>query len=170
MNLYEEAFGYTILRALVQIFIVYLGVLLFIVLFRVWKKGIKALKLALIVSMVFYIGIDFMNIDKIIIKNNIDRYLKTGDIDISYMTGLSYDSIDEMKRLLELDYGAGVLRGSYFNTSSYLENEDTEYIHIKDFVKNHINKTQEYINKHHDKWYEYNYYRNKMRHWTDSLR
>lgn len=162
MNLYEKAFGYTILRILVQIFIVYLGILLVILLFKVWRKSFKPLRIALIVSMVFYMAINFMNIDKVIAKNNIDRYIETGDIDMYYMIGLSYDSIDELKRLLELE-GAVVLRGSYFDTSSYKEGENTEYIDIKDFVKNHINERQKYINETNNKWYEYNYYRNKMK-------
>ena len=139
MSLYEQAFGYTRLRILVQIFIVYLGVLLLIVLFKVWKKRTKALKLGLIVSMVFYIGINFINIDELIIKNNIDRYFETGNIDMNYITSLSCDGIEEMKRLLKVG----------------------DNYEIKENVKIYINERKEELNKNYDKWYEFNYYKKK---------
>ncbi|WP_041701837.1 DUF4153 domain-containing protein [Gottschalkia acidurici] len=139
MNLYEQAFGYTRLRILVQIFIVYLGALLLIVLSKVWKKKIKALKLGLIVSMAFYIGLNFINIDKLIIKNNIDRYFETGNIDMEYITSLSCDGIEEMERLLKVE---------------------DNYV-VKENAKTYINKKQEELNQYYDKWYEFNYYKKK---------
>ena len=43
---------------------------------------------------------NFANVDIIIVKNNINRYFETGQIDIVYLKSLSYDAIPEMQRLL----------------------------------------------------------------------
>ena len=43
---------------------------------------------------------NFANVDIIIAKNNINRYFETGQIDMVYLKGLSYDATPEMQRLL----------------------------------------------------------------------
>ena len=35
----------------------------------------------------------------IIARNNIDRYLETGEIDVEYLKGLSYEAVPEMVRI-----------------------------------------------------------------------
>ena len=42
---------------------------------------------------------NFANVDIIIAKNNINRYFETGQIDMVYLKGLSYDAAPEMQRL-----------------------------------------------------------------------
>ncbi len=42
-------------------------------------------------------------LDLIIARNNIDRYIETGQIDMEYLKGLSYDAIPEMQRLIDID-------------------------------------------------------------------
>jgi hypothetical protein len=49
---------------------------------------------------------NFANVDIIVAKNNINRYFKTGQIDVVYLKGLSYDAIPEMQRLLILGRGS----------------------------------------------------------------
>lgn len=41
---------------------------------------------------------NFANVDKIIANNNINRYFKTGQIDMVYLKGLSYDAVPEMEK------------------------------------------------------------------------
>ena len=43
---------------------------------------------------------NFANVDIIIAKNNINRYFETGQIDMAYLKGLSYDAAPEIQRLL----------------------------------------------------------------------
>ena len=40
---------------------------------------------------------NFANVDKIIADNNINRYFETGQIDMVYLKGLSYDAVPEME-------------------------------------------------------------------------
>ncbi|MBM3705943.1 MAG: DUF4173 domain-containing protein, partial [Actinobacteria bacterium] len=47
-----------------------------------------------------YIIMNFSNIDSIIAKNNINRYFETGQIDMVYLKGLSYDASSEIQKLL----------------------------------------------------------------------
>ena len=42
---------------------------------------------------------NFVNVDIIIAKNNISRYFETGQIDMVYLKGLSYDATPEMQKL-----------------------------------------------------------------------
>ena len=42
---------------------------------------------------------NFANVDIIIAKNNINRYFETGQIDMAYLKGLSYDATPEIQRL-----------------------------------------------------------------------
>ena len=43
---------------------------------------------------------NFANVDIIIAKNNINRYFDSGQIDVDYLKGLSYDAIPEIQKLL----------------------------------------------------------------------
>ena len=45
--------------------------------------------------------INFANIDVLIAKNNIGRYLETGKLDTQYLRNLSYDTIPQLVNLLE---------------------------------------------------------------------
>ena len=43
---------------------------------------------------------NFANVDVIIAKNNINRYYETGQIDMRYLKGLSYNAVPEMESFL----------------------------------------------------------------------
>lgn len=45
--------------------------------------------------------INFVNIDALITKNNIERYVATGKLDTNYLRNLSDDSIPELVNLLD---------------------------------------------------------------------
>jgi len=47
-----------------------------------------------------YLILNFANIDILIAKNNIDRYIETGKLDTHYLRNLSYDSIPLLVNLL----------------------------------------------------------------------
>ena len=48
-----------------------------------------------------YCIVNFINIDKFILKNNIDRYKQTGQIDLDYL--IEMNNSDLVEQLLELD-------------------------------------------------------------------
>lgn len=96
MSLYEEAYGFTYLRILTHAFMGYLFVLFSLSLAKVWRQSVPLLKSFLILSIVAYTLLNYINIDKIIVKNNIERFNQGAPIDISYLTTLSYDAVPQL--------------------------------------------------------------------------
>ena len=101
MSLYETAYGYTYLRVLTHSFMILLGVLFMIAFYKIWNERISLLKPYIVVSIVAYLIINFANIDVLITKNNIDRYLETGKLDTHYLRNLSYGAIPQLVNLLD---------------------------------------------------------------------
>ena len=101
MSLYETAYGYTYLRVLTHSFMMFLCVLFMIAFYKIWNERISLLKPYIVVSIMAYMIINFANIDVLIAKNNVDRYLETGKLDTHYLRNLSYDSIPELVSLLD---------------------------------------------------------------------
>ncbi len=101
MNLYEEAYGLTYLRYFVHYFMSMLFVFFVIALGHIWLDKIPVIKTYIVIALAFYTVLNFINVDKIIIRGNIDRYARTGEIDISYLRDLSYDAVPDMLALTE---------------------------------------------------------------------
>ena len=73
--------------------------------------------LAPIIALAVYIALNFANVDAIIARNNITRYYGTGQIDMEYLKGLSYDAVPYMEKLArDEDLGDEVL--AYFKDKS----------------------------------------------------
>lgn len=67
---------------------------------KIWNEKTTLLKPFIVVALISYIIINYVNIDSIIINENLGRFYKTGQIDTDYLTNLSYDSVQGMTRLL----------------------------------------------------------------------
>ncbi len=103
MLIYEQAYGYTYLRIFVQAFMVLLFFLFIINVIYVWYTKLPIIKSYFVMTLIVYTVLNFSNVDLVIARNNIDRYIKTGQIDMEYLKGLSYDAIPEMERLIDID-------------------------------------------------------------------
>ncbi|MGZ5471665.1 MAG: DUF4153 domain-containing protein, partial [Nitrososphaeraceae archaeon] len=99
MLVYEQAYGFTYLRIFVQAFMIMLFFLFVINIIYIWYPKLPIIKSYFIISLAIYIIMNFTNVDIIIAKNNINRYFETGQIDMVYLKGLSYDAAPEMQRL-----------------------------------------------------------------------
>ena len=93
MSLYEAEYGFTYLRILTQAFMIFLLVMFVIALMKIWNSGIVFLQSFIVVSLVAYLIINYMNIDVMVTKKNLDRFTQTGQLDADYLTELSYDSV-----------------------------------------------------------------------------
>lgn len=100
MSLYEASYGYTYLRILTHSFMIYLFILFLIALYKIWNERISLLKPYIVITIMAYVILNFANIDVLIAKNNINRYLETGKLDTNYLLNLSYDSIPVLVELL----------------------------------------------------------------------
>jgi len=99
---YEEAYGYTYLRILVALFLLWMaGVFILFILKILRVKSISWLiSSGLCLAFVFLVFVSTFSIDKFIARKNINRYLKQGkELDIEYLSSLSTDSYSEIKRL-----------------------------------------------------------------------
>ncbi|MNZ38290.1 hypothetical protein D3C78_557650 [compost metagenome] len=99
LSLYENAYGFTHTRLLVHGFMIYLGVLLIVALLRIWKERFSMGKVYMVVSILAYVLINYMNLDARIASNNIARYESTGSIDMAYLGTLSTDAAPALLKL-----------------------------------------------------------------------
>lgn len=101
LSLYEEAYGYTHTRFLAHAFMIFLFVLFVIAFLKIWRNNFSLLKYYVVAGIVAYVVLNYINVDAMIAKNNIQRYYETGRIDVSYLTELSYDAIPVIMTLKE---------------------------------------------------------------------
>ena len=63
------------------------------------------LKAFVIAALLTYTTLNYVNVDAVIARKNVDRYFETGKIDLDYLQELSYDAIPELARLGAADNG-----------------------------------------------------------------
>ncbi|WP_456279326.1 DUF4153 domain-containing protein [Bacillus sp. AK128] len=101
LSLYEEAYGFTYSRVLAHSFMILLLILLICSFLRIWLKQLPLLKIFVLLSLTFYVGLNYLNIDVFIIEQNIARYEQSGKIDLEYIGVLSDDVIPYLIQLQE---------------------------------------------------------------------
>jgi hypothetical protein len=99
LSLYEEAYGFTQTRLLVHGFMIFLGILFVIAFYRIWVERMSMSRAYITTAIVAYLVMNYMNIDHRIAINNMERYEKTGIIDLEYLGRLSTDVIPALKKL-----------------------------------------------------------------------
>ena len=99
LKLYEEAYGYTYARIFAHTFMGLLFILFLLTFYKLWRREIPLLKVFAIAGLITYTALNYVNIDAIIARKNLDRYFSTGKIDLDYLQELSYDAIPELTRL-----------------------------------------------------------------------
>jgi signal transduction histidine kinase len=94
MNLYQDAYGFTQLRLLVDVFEGWLGLLVVaVVAAGVVLRGDWLPRFALISGVVALLGLAAINPDAWIARQNLDRWSETGKVDWSYLRSLSDDAV-----------------------------------------------------------------------------
>ena len=96
MYLYDTAYGYTVLRLLVYTTLMTETMLLVPTVFYIYNSKVKILKYYMIICLSVYTLMNVYSIDKIIAKNNINRYDRSKKVDIDYLVDLSEDDIPEL--------------------------------------------------------------------------
>ena len=96
MHLYEVAYGYTVLRLGVYLILITESILLIPTIIYILKDKFPILRIYLGISIAVYTFVNLFSIDNIITNNNINRYYKTGKIDIYYLENNNYDNIPQL--------------------------------------------------------------------------
>lgn len=139
MRFYERVYGYTILRLLVYFILVMEAVIIIPTIIYVWKNNFSIIKVYSIIILAGYIILNFINLDYIIARENINRYFKNGKIDINYLLDdLGPDAYLEIIRL---------------------ENDDNFFFDIKDYKYYAKTKIEEWD----DSIWSFNITREKIR-------
>jgi hypothetical protein len=100
MSLYQDAYGFTRLRLLVDVFEGWLGLLVVAVLVAGGALQARWLpRFALISGAVALLGLAAINPDAWIARHNLDRYADTGKVDWSYLRTLSDDAVPVLAEL-----------------------------------------------------------------------
>jgi hypothetical protein len=111
MHVYQEAYGFTELRLLVDVFEGWLGLLVLAVMAAgVTLKAGWLPRFALLSGAGLVLALAAINPDAWIAQRNVDRYSETGDLDWTYLQGLSDDAVPVLTTL-PADVRACVLGG-----------------------------------------------------------
>ncbi|MCC6604465.1 MAG: DUF4173 domain-containing protein [Anaerolineae bacterium] len=105
MALYEAAFGYTELRLIVYVCMAWLAVTLVWFWLTLWLRPDRFAIGALLAVMGFVATLNLINPDAFIARQNLDRYGRSGDLDVAYLASLSDDAVPQLVRGLNLAVG-----------------------------------------------------------------
>jgi len=144
LRLYEDAYGFTRLRVISHVFMVWLAVLFAVLALNLYRirpnlfwYGSAAVALG------FCVTLNVMNVDAFIAGRNVERYRDTGKIDVDYLNLLSDDAVPAMVDLLhELDVDSAEWRAlrSALNGRYAMLNSD------------HRQRSRSFLAFHYGKW------------------
>ncbi len=138
LSLYEAAYGFTMDRILAHGFMIYLIVIFAYTLIRVWLEKLTLLHFYLIAGLSFYVLLNVINVEQVIVDKNIERFKDTGKIDIHYLNSLSYTGVEGLIELYELDPDYPELKDMLINRKQQIENQETQLWQSFNFTKHRI--------------------------------
>jgi len=101
MHMYELAFGYTTLRVLVFATLITESILLIPTVMYIFNSKFNIIKSYMIILLISYTIINYMNIDYMVARNNVNRYYVTNKIDLDYLKNFSYDNVSVLIELFD---------------------------------------------------------------------
>ena len=113
LSMYEEAYGFTFIRIMSHSFMIFLVVIFMYTLVKIWIEKLSLVHFYFISSLLYYTAINIIDLEKIIVTQNIERYEQSGKIDIYHLNGLSYSGVNGLIDLYEKDQSIPGLRGIF---------------------------------------------------------
>lgn len=103
MSLYDSAYGFTRLRVLVYMFLVFEAVGLVATLVYIVKHNFNIITVYAVIGLTFYLTLNLVKIDDVIAKRNIDMYFtgQAESVDMDYLMTLSPDAVPQIMRLMD---------------------------------------------------------------------
>ena len=124
MNMYEAAYGYTLLRLLVYVTLFTLVILLIPTTFYILYSNVNILKHFIIIIVTIYTVLSLSPVSYFITYKNINRYYKNGKIDIEYLENYNYDNISLLLELYDRSNDFKEDLDSYFKEMWLREKND----------------------------------------------
>lgn len=124
MNMYEVAYGYTLLRLLVYVTLFTLVILLIPTTFYIFNSNVNILKQFIIIIVSIYTVLSLSPISYFIAYKNINRYYKTDKIDIEYLENYNYDNISLLLEFYDRSNDFKEDLDSYFKEMWFREKND----------------------------------------------
>lgn len=110
MHVYQQAYGFTVLRVLVDAFELWMGLLLVLVLVAGVRMSARWLpRAALLSGGLFVLVIGLANPEAWVAQQNIDRYHATGKLDVAYLATLGADAAPTIRAGLPQDLSACII-------------------------------------------------------------
>ncbi|WP_411348402.1 DUF4153 domain-containing protein [Paenibacillus sp. WLX2291] len=129
--MYEQAYGYTVIRFLVHAFMLFLGVLLVLAGLRIYMSRLPLIHCYIVFGLISYVLVNYIGMDRIIAERNIQRYEQTGELDQDYLLTLSPGAIPMLLRF--------------------------SYEHQLPELRKRLHTDNEYVVTRHASWQEYNW-------------
>jgi hypothetical protein len=107
LYLYEQAYGFTALRLYSHAFTILLAVIFVLLLIKILKnQSEQAFAFPVLIALIaFLVGLNLLNPDAFIARQNISRFHQTGKLDGAYLGGLSKDAHAEITTALAITTG-----------------------------------------------------------------
>ncbi|WP_342430760.1 DUF4173 domain-containing protein [Neobacillus sp. FSL H8-0543] len=111
LSMYEQAYGFTFIRIMSHSFMIFLVVIFMYTLVKIWIEKLSLFHFYFISSLLYYTAINIIDLEKIIVTQNIERYEQSGKIDIYHLNNMSYSGVMGLIDLYEKDQSLPGLRG-----------------------------------------------------------
>ena len=99
MNLYESAYGYTTLRLLVYVILMTETILMIPTVMYIFNSNVNIFKAYFVIILCSYVITNYMNIDYMVARRNVNRYYINDKIDLDYLRNYGYDNIPVLVEL-----------------------------------------------------------------------
>lgn len=103
LSMYEDAYGFTFTRVLAHSFMIFLVVIFTYTLVKIWVEKLSLFHFYFITSLIYYTVIAIIDLDKIVVKENMNRYELSDKIDVHYLNQLSYTGVQGLINLYKMD-------------------------------------------------------------------
>lgn len=153
MSLYDGAYGFTRLRVLVYIFLIFEAIGLIATLVYIIKHNFNIFAVYAAIGLLFYMTLNLVKMDELIAKRNINMYLsgQAEDIDIDYLLTLSHDALPQIIRLTD----DNVQIMTRIKTINYLKNISEHYNYMENNWQGYnlsIERNKSLLETNKDKW------------------
>ena len=126
MHVYQDAYGFTVLRLYVEWFIYFSLAMLFLAMVCIFSRwsAYRLVAMLMIFSLVSFTIVASVNVERRIARKNITRYLEQRDVkkfDIYYLTSLSADAMDSLRILMQPNIYTGLSTNILVGLQQYWE-------------------------------------------------